>query len=262
MRIKEGWDDGGGSQGWESWRRDALFLAGGILLLVLSWAVWFFLERGPKWEPIESWVVTWTGGANARGLVWYSATILSDLGHGFLLGSLLFVLWIRGMKRARFQEALLWLLLAGLFCALLKVWVGRVRPFGAGTHSWPSGHSAAAFSMALFLATGVRKPWAALFLLLGALIGASRVFHLRHYPSDVLGGFALALFLGPIVHRIPLFLPPSLEASKPRQLGLGVGLFVFLFGIQGFPPRPDLSVGFLGLFLFLGLSGLLGEGRA
>ena len=262
MRITEGWRGGGDSPERGFGRRDALCLLWGLGFLFLSWATWYFFERGPNWEPLERWIVTWTGGENSRGLVWYCANTLSDLGHGFLLGSLLFTMWIQGMKRARLQEALLWLLLVGLLCTLLKYMVGRVRPFGAGLHSWPSGHSASAFSMALFLATGVRKPWAVLFVLLGVLVGVARVFHLRHFPSDVLGGFSLALFLGPLVRRVPLFFPRSLEGKQLRQLGFGLGLFIFLVGVQRLPARPDLSIGFLGIFLFLGLSGLLREGRA
>ncbi len=233
-----------------------------IALLLLSWATYTLWEKGHRWESAEHWILTWTGGNGARGPLWYIGTILSDLGHGFFLASLLWVLWIHGLKVSRVQEGVLWLLIAGLVCALIKQVVDRDRPFGAGPYSWPSGHSAAVLSLALFMGTWVRKPWAIAFLSLGFLVGISRIVHLRHFPSDVLGGFSLAFFVGPLVRRVPLLLPSSLEGQKPRVVGLGIGLMVFLLGVQRLPSRPDLSVGFLGILLFLGLVGLLKEREA
>jgi membrane-associated phospholipid phosphatase len=261
MQKQEG-IEGGYSSKWRIRREDALFWALGLALLLLSWVLWFFLERGSRWEALESWIVSVSGGKQARGFIWYSATILSDLGHGFFLGSLLWALWVRGMKRARFQEGVLWFALSGLVCTLLKYLVSRERPFEGGAHSWPSGHSAAVFSVALFLRSVLRKPWGNSVLFLAVLVGASRVFHLRHYPSDVFGGFALAFLLGPIVRRVPLFFPGSLGNLRIRQASFGFGLFVFLLGVQVLPSRQDLSIGFLGLLLFLGLMGIQQEGRA
>ncbi|GEM_PF-5623927 len=259
MRIRDGVPKDRNSWGKGITKGDYLLLGTGLFFFLLSGMVWFFVEKGTRWESLETWIVAWTGGKQARGVVWYAATTLSDLGHGLFLGALLWNLWIWGMNRERLQEGILWLLFSGLACSFLKFLVDRDRPFGAGPHSWPSGHSAAVFSMALFLGKGCRRPWAALYLFLSVLVGGSRVFHLRHYPSDVLGGFGLAALLGPLVRRIPPFFPKALEERFPRQVALGIGLFVFLVGVQGMPQRPDPSVGFVGILLFLGLSGLFQE---
>jgi membrane-associated phospholipid phosphatase len=79
-------------------------------------------------------------------------------------------------------------------------------------HSFPSGHTATAFSTALLLATVLKKrSWALLLPLVPFLVAYSRVYLAQHYVSDVLGGMLLgmitaiaALWLGPILlNKLP-----------------------------------------------------------
>jgi undecaprenyl-diphosphatase len=90
---------------------------------------------------------------------------------------------------------------AEVTCQLLKVAFQRPRPavfFGlppAQTYSFPSGH---AFVSTVFygllagilLSRGKRGP---IVVIVALLIGLSRVYLGYHYPSDVLGGWALAI---------------------------------------------------------------------
>ena len=112
-------------------------------------------------------------------------------------------LWRRG-ARAFWQPALT----AGVAVVaseLLKVLLHRPRPdlvealLGVRSYSYPSGHSfasaafygAAAVTVAQQIAPRWRRPLRVAAVLIIVLVGLSRVYLGVHYPSDVLGGFAL-----------------------------------------------------------------------
>ncbi len=93
---------------------------------------------------------------------------------------------------------------AMLLNVVLKALIGRVRPqivewlWQEGDKSFPSGHAtmAAALSLtliALLWRTGWRWPLMIACTLYTLLMGAARVYVGVHYPTDVLGGWALGL---------------------------------------------------------------------
>lgn len=101
---------------------------------------------------------------------------------------------------------------------VLKTILGRARPdathlpnFGSEWHglswdgahnSFPSGHTADIVTSVLFATLVVRSPWAAVALLLWALaLALSRLALASHYPTDVLGGSAVALLASVFVIR-------------------------------------------------------------
>ena len=84
---------------------------------------------------------------------------------------------------------------------LLKIAIGRPRPF-APAYGFPSGHATAAaayFGGLIYLAEDlrptVRRTVRILAVTLMLLVGIARVMLRAHWPSDVLGGFALGLAL-------------------------------------------------------------------
>lgn len=123
---------------------------------------------------------------------------------GFTLLGLVALL-VRGERR----RALLLVLLVTTgpsFVELQKNWFGRLRPHdqehlvAVQSYAFPSGHSANSLliwlALALLVVEGERaRKWAiAGALLLALLVGISRMMLGVHWPSDVIGGWALGLF--------------------------------------------------------------------
>lgn len=94
------------------------------------------------------------------------------------------------------------LIFSQLIVHIIKRLVNRPRPYKSMDdviairpplciYSFPSGHTCAAFSMALVLAGGfpVLAPMA---LIIAAVVGISRIYLGVHYPTDVLVGFLIA----------------------------------------------------------------------
>ena len=97
------------------------------------------------------------------------------------------------------RRATVVLVASHLLVQLVKRTVSRPRPASAGAviaapdrFSFPSGHAAAAFSVALGFASAHPLLGAPLIALAG-LVGASRIFLGVHYPADVFAGQAIAL---------------------------------------------------------------------
>jgi undecaprenyl-diphosphatase len=123
----------------------------------------------------------------------------------------------------RLEFLFLAIALPGLFVAVVKGFIGRMRPsdlgpFAYSPWSWqhkyaslPSGHSAAAFALAV--AVGVLWPRARMFVwTFAAVIGASRVIIQAHYVSDVIaaafvGGFGAILVRNWFAARRLAFIP-------------------------------------------------------
>ncbi len=94
---------------------------------------------------------------------------------------------------------------------LFKGWVERVRPCNAlegvltpvgksSAYSFPSSH-AANMGASMFLLSVYYRRWTWAFVSIALLVGLSRIYLGLHYPSDVLGGYALGLLIGFLVWR-------------------------------------------------------------
>ena len=61
-------------------------------------------------------------------------------------------------------------------------------------HSFPSGHSTTAFTMALIIAHMInRRAWSIILPLLAAIAAYSRVYLGQHFPTDVLAGMCIGI---------------------------------------------------------------------
>ena len=137
-------------------------------------------------------------------------THLGDKGWFFiLLGAALF--FIPRTRRA--GTAVLLSLLCGMIVGnlCLKNLVMRPRPCWIDAsvpllipvphdYSFPSGHTLAAFETAVSIFL-VNRKWGTAFLIFAALIGLSRMYLFVHFPTDVLSGAALGIFIAWFVKK-------------------------------------------------------------
>lgn len=65
------------------------------------------------------------------------------------------------------------------------------------SNSFPSGHTASVFALAVFLMLALPKKWYSLLLILGAMaVGYSRIYLSQHFPTDVLAGAIIGSLSG------------------------------------------------------------------
>jgi membrane-associated phospholipid phosphatase len=200
-----------------------LMLGLGMALVCSSLWLWTQEARNPDamWQVISSRLSSRDRTLPVSRLWW----MFSDLGHGYTLSILIGTLTVWLGSRRFLQDALVLTVSASLATRLLKVLVNRERPFDPDPFSWPSGHATA--SLALALALQPQRGAFVLALPLALLAGIARVMHHRHWPSDVLGGYGVALVCAAATLRLPTFLPAAVVAVPMRE-ALAAGMFLFV----------------------------------
>lgn len=131
---------------------------------------------------------------------------------GWLWIALSLILLIPKTTRRIGIASLLSLLLGALLTnVILKNLIARPRPFDLAEsiqpliarpkdYSFPSGHTCASFASALILLRMTPKKYGISAMVLAALIAISRMYLGVHYPTDVIGGFLVALLASTIVY--------------------------------------------------------------
>ena len=151
---------------------------------------------------------------------------VSLLGKGGIFLILLSAALLFHRPTRRFGTAMLLGLAIGVVITnvFLKVWIARPRPYAdeasifhqywltvgqnvESDHSFPSGHTTAAFdSMTPVFLLGKRHH-RILAVCFAVLMGIARIYLCVHFPSDVLGGMFVGIFAGCIATLIAKKLP-------------------------------------------------------
>ena len=138
---------------------------------------------------------------------------------GWFFGALAVLLIIIPRTRYMGIPALIsFVITAGINSVILKNLIGRARPFDFSdlimpavdnlpdSYSFPSGHTATAFAVALVLIRADKRIGIPA-VIFASLIAISRVTLRVHYPSDIIAGFLLAFAVSTIVWLIWSFTP-------------------------------------------------------
>ena len=128
---------------------------------------------------------------------------ISATGTDFFMGALGFLSVWRLLHLERRRDAIVFVitvLAAEALMEILKILFHRARPvpFFAerpDSYSFPSGHALKSAVFYILLASLASSHWAvrAAAVVLALLIGISRIYLGVHYPTDVLGGYAVAV---------------------------------------------------------------------
>ena len=163
---------------------------------------------------IDTSILLWIQGNLRCEFLSAILVTLSRLGNAgllFIITGLILVCF----KKTRTCGIILLISLAvgfGINDLVIKPLVARVRPFNAcaeliplvkppASFSFPSGHSAAAFSCAVSLYFTKRK-WLGFGLIIAFLMAFSRLYVGVHYPTDVICGMTVGTLSAIIVGNI------------------------------------------------------------
>ena len=160
---------------------------------------------------------------------------LTNLGDGIIAALLiLFLLWIS------FRDALTFLVITLLITILVNILKDHIFPelnrpvvyFGTSEilhlisgydpptlSTFPSGHTATAFSVGLYLSILIKnRPVKMLLFLIASLVGYSRIYISAHFPADVVTGALIGVFTTLIFYYLSSFVKSSWVDQKIRYI--------------------------------------------
>jgi len=196
------------------------------------------------WEfDVLYWISEHLHGSDFINKVVHFITIFGEGGIVWFATAIVF-LFIKKYRRLGITVILAMILIAGFNNYIFKPLVARDRPFleaeGAGllpfvenifkpvfviggkeiwgvpdSYSFMSGHSVSGLLAGTIIFLGDRKRfWP--FLVLGFVMGLTRLFLVVHYPTDILAGFAFGGLMGWLVHLLSNFIAKK-WASRSKK---------------------------------------------
>ncbi len=191
------------------------------------------------------WIQNWDGGVllwiqenlrtDALTVVMKAVSFFGNYGIGMIIIAVIFII----LKRTRRTGANIGLAMGlGAFVVnlIIKPFVMRPRPYVTmeelkplvkemkDPHSFPSGHTQAAFALAVSMCLVLRKKIVSILALAFAvLMGFSRLYVGAHYPSDVIAGALIGTAAAFAAYGILRYLEKKAGPEKLRWLGAANG---------------------------------------
>lgn len=111
---------------------------------------------------------------------------------------------------------------------VLKPWIHRIRPYDVNDalhvlgeiptdFSFPSGHTGAAFAVALVILLCMPRVWGITATVIAALIALSRLYNGVHYPTDVAGALVVAIITATFASKV-VYPRAKVWLQKGKQL--------------------------------------------
>ncbi|HVO77695.1 MAG TPA: phosphatase PAP2 family protein, partial [Methanomassiliicoccales archaeon] len=181
-----------------------------VLLVVLTVVSWLLLQW-PAFTNADTDLLLWVNSFYDVTLanILYILTFLGSVEMGLIWVALLFVIKRRDLA----LYVLVAILIEIAYVYSTKAIVDRPRPYVALPNiqyvgadfgqSFPSGHAAGAFTVAVVLGMRVKKALIPL-LLISIAVAASRVYIGVHYPFDAIAGAIAGIIIGYTVARMDL----------------------------------------------------------
>ena len=147
--------------------------------------------------------------------------VITEIGNGYVMGLICLLLIAIEKKdfKQRFSTVFISWLIGALIILIAKnlLWPESPRPLaalgrealqvveGVPIYSWqsfPSGHTATAFSLLFALSIPYAKSWQITAALIAILVGYSRIYLNQHFSIDVAVGATIGLFSGLMAQEI------------------------------------------------------------
>ena len=182
-----------------------VFVTGAVIMMILGMIGVMFFEKAD----LLLWLYEWRHPV--ADYYFYYVTMLGEE-HGFIFFGLL--LWLTSWRK------MLTIPVLGLVVTIISYlsklyfqherpslylkrlgWEGSISILGypviGGFHSFPSGHSMAAWALFTLMAVHVRKTWFSLLcLFLAASVSLSRIYLMAHFLQDTVVGAMIGFALG------------------------------------------------------------------
>lgn len=185
------------------YKQNRLFFAGYFLLIILALALLVGFQKVEGHVFLNPWHYR---------LLDYVFRVFTILGDGLFIISFAILLFLFKNKFLALM-VIAGYVLSGIPVQIIKSYIDAPRPAlflkeinyshfveGVTLHnynSFPSGHTASAFALAVILAITIKNKWIGLIILfLAALVGYSRIYLSQHFMEDVFAGSLIGVLSG------------------------------------------------------------------
>ena len=207
-------------------KQNRFFFVGYFFLLLMAIFVWIFYSKP------DGFILLNPYHSEFLDVLFIGITLIGD---GFFSAALSIILFF---FNKRFLALMIFssFAISGIVTQVLKFFISEARPglFLAQTnypyfienitlhnfHSFPSGHSTSAFALVAILSFAIKnKNFSIFFLIMGALVGYSRIYLGQHFITDVAAGSIIGLFFSIIcwMYFEKYFKRISVHKKKPAS---------------------------------------------